>query len=94
MSKKILIIDDSAFTRKHIRDVLEKAGFDVIGEAINGESGIDKSLELNPDVITLDNILPDMTGFDVLDTLKQVNIPAPNHNDQCCWAGRNQDRSA
>lgn len=75
-SKTVLIIDDSAFTRTHIRDILEDAGFEVVAEAITGEAGIDQAFEHQPYFITLDNILPDMTGFDVLDTLKQMNLPS------------------
>ena len=72
MIKEILIVDDSTYIRSHIRGALTNAGYKVVGEAINGESAIDLALELEPDLITLDNILPDMTGIDILRFLKEV----------------------
>jgi len=66
MSKSVLVVDDSMYMRCLIKDALEEAGYNVIGEAANGESAIDQAMELNPDLITLDNILPDMIGIDIL----------------------------
>ena len=71
----VLIVDDSEYMRSQISDALEESGFQVVGEALNGESAIDLALELDPDIITLDNILPDMVGTDVLTVLKnKMNI--------------------
>lgn len=66
MSKNVLIVDDSLYMRTVIKDALEAAGFTVIGQAANGEEAIDLAFELKPDIITLDNILPDMIGTDIL----------------------------
>lgn len=71
MSKKVLIVDDSLYMRTMINEALKSAGYDVVGQAGNGESAIDMALELKPDLITLDNILPDMIGTDILKVLKQ-----------------------
>ena len=71
MGKRTLIIDDSAYMRTLIRHVLRDADYEIVGEAANGESAIDMALELNPDLITLDNILPDMLGTDVLMVLME-----------------------
>lgn len=68
---RVLIVDDSTYIRSTIKSTLQDNGYDIVGEAGNGESAIDLALELDPDVITLDNILPDMTGLDVLKTLKK-----------------------
>ncbi len=70
MKKKVLVVDDSMYMRTLIKDALEEAGYEIIGEAGNGESAIDQAMELNPDLITLDNILPDMIGTDILRVLK------------------------
>jgi len=67
---KVLVVDDSTYIRSTIKSTLEDNEYAVVGEAANGESAIDLALELKPDVITLDNILPDMTGIDVLNVLK------------------------
>ncbi len=71
MSKKVLIVDDSMYMRTLIKDALSDAGYEIVGQAANGEAAIDLAIELQPDIITLDNILPDMIGTDVLRVLKQ-----------------------
>ena len=71
MSKTVLIVDDSLYMRTLINEALVGAGFKVVGQAGNGESAIDMAIELQPDLITLDNILPDMIGTDILRVLKQ-----------------------
>lgn len=71
MSKKVLIVDDSLYMRTMINEALKNAGYEVVGQAGNGEAAIDMALELKPDLITLDNILPDMIGTDILKVLKQ-----------------------
>lgn len=70
MTPRILVVDDSPYMRAQISNTLQEAGFNVVGEAENGEQAIDKTFELKPDIITLDNILPDMLGTDVLQIVK------------------------
>ena len=69
-----MIVDDSLYMRTVIKDALTKAGYEVVGQAANGETAIDMSLELQPDLITLDNILPDMLGLDILKVLKSEDV--------------------
>lgn len=76
MAKRVLIVDDSLYMRTVIKDALALAGYEVVGQAGNGESAIDMALELEPDLITLDNILPDMLGLDVLNVLKEESLSA------------------
>lgn len=71
MSKRVLIVDDSLYMRTMINSALTTAGYEVVGQAANGESAIDMALDLLPDLITLDNILPDMIGTDILRVLKE-----------------------
>lgn len=70
MKAKVLVVDDSIYMRTVLKDALVDAGLEVIAEAENGEKAIDLALEHKPDLITLDNILPDMLGMDVLKVLK------------------------
>jgi len=72
-----LIVDDSALVRSIIRDFLESDGsFNIIGEAIDGEEGIQKILSLNPDLVTLDIEMPKMNGFEVIETvMKKTSVP-------------------
>ncbi|UXX81081.1 response regulator [Reichenbachiella carrageenanivorans] len=72
----ILVVDDSKFQRETIKNVLEEAGYEVIGEAANGEDAIKLALILKPEIITLDNVLPDMFGLDVMDELNDVDFKA------------------
>ncbi|MFK7796544.1 MAG: response regulator [Aureispira sp.] len=71
MNKRVLIVDDSLYMRTMINSALTSAGYEVVGQAANGETAIDLAMELEPDLITLDNILPDMIGTDILRVLKQ-----------------------
>ena len=71
MSKTVLIVDDSLYMRTMINEALKNAGYNVVGLAANGEAAIDMALDLKPDLITLDNLLPDMIGTDILKVLKQ-----------------------
>jgi two-component system chemotaxis response regulator CheY len=71
MGKRVLIVDDSLYMRTMINSALTAAGYEVVGQAANGESAIDMALDLLPDLITLDNILPDMIGTDILRVLKE-----------------------
>ncbi len=71
MGKKVLVVDDSLYMRTIIKEALSSAGYEIVGEAANGEAAIDLAMELKPDLITLDNILPDMIGIDILRVLKQ-----------------------
>ena len=71
---RILIVDDSSYIRATLRATLEEKGYEVIGAAKDGETAIDLALELTPDVITLDNILPDMAGLDVLKALNERGV--------------------
>lgn len=74
MSKKVLIVDDSMYMRTLIKDTLKAEGYEIVGEAPNGETAIDLAMELSPDLITLDNILPDMIGTDILKVFKDQGI--------------------
>ncbi len=66
MDKKILIVDDSAFMRKVLRDIFESAGYTNFIEASNGRDAIDKWKSEHPEFIFLDVIMPEMNGMDVL----------------------------
>jgi DNA-binding NarL/FixJ family response regulator len=61
----ILIVDDNASFRRQARAVLEADGLTVVGEAIDGASGLAEARRLRPDLVLLDVGLPDMEGFDV-----------------------------
>lgn len=66
----VLIVDDHPVFRASARRVLERDGFDVVGEADDGASAIELTRELDPDVVLLDVVLPDASGFDVAEELR------------------------
>jgi two-component system response regulator EvgA len=72
----ILIVDDDPRFRAQARDVLEADGFVVIGEAVDGASGLEAARALRPDYLLLDIGLPDVEGFEVAKTLA-VDGPPP-----------------
>jgi len=71
MKKRILIVDDSFYMRTMLKNMLTDAGYEVVGEAPNGQTALAMAKEMNPDLITLDVILPDNTGLDVLKGIKK-----------------------
>ena len=74
--KKVLIVDDAAFMRLAIKRVLEKNEFEVVGEAPNGEVSIAKYVECQPDIVTMDITMPDMSGIDALKKIRQIDPEA------------------
>lgn len=74
--KKVLIVDDAAFMRLSLKNILEKNGFTVIGEAENGEIAVKKYKELSPDIVTLDITMPEMDGISALKEIKKINKEA------------------
>ncbi|MCX7991420.1 MAG: response regulator [Proteobacteria bacterium] len=64
MKYKVLICDDAEFMRTLLKDTLERADFEVIGEAVNGKEAVEKYKELKPDVVTMDIVMPVKSGID------------------------------
>ncbi len=69
----VLIVDDSRTSRKILRGVLEGAGYEIIGEATNGEEGYLKYKELKPDLVTMDITMPTMDGIESLSLIKHAD---------------------
>jgi DNA-binding NarL/FixJ family response regulator len=65
MSKTALIVDDHPSFRHFARKLLEAAGYEVVGDAVDGASALAAVSALRPDVVLLDVLLPDMTGLAV-----------------------------
>jgi DNA-binding NarL/FixJ family response regulator len=69
MPTTVLIVDDHPSFRTTARAMLQADGFEVVGEAESGASGLESAKELRPDVVLLDVQLPDFDGFEVASRL-------------------------
>lgn len=76
MAHKILIVDDAAFMRMMIKDILSKNGYEVVGEANDGSQAIEKYKELKPDLVTMDITMPEMDGITALKEIKKIDAGA------------------
>lgn len=70
MSMTILVVDDAAFMRMMIRDILAKEGYR-IEEAVNGRDAVEKYTQLSPDLVTLDITMPEMNGLEALRAIRE-----------------------
>ena len=71
MSHTVLICDDAVFMRTMVGDILQKAGFQVIGEAETGAQAIEKYKQLRPDLVTMDIVMPEMGGIDAVREIRK-----------------------
>jgi DNA-binding NarL/FixJ family response regulator len=74
--RSILVVDDYEPFRLVVREMLERDGFRVVGEASDGAGAVDRVLRLRPDVVLLDVHLPGDDGFAVCERLRTLS-PAP-----------------
>ncbi|MGN1125069.1 MAG: response regulator [Candidatus Gastranaerophilaceae bacterium] len=73
MGKTVLVIDDSPFVFKAVTKALTGSDYEVVGNALDGQMGIDKYVQLKPDVITLDVTMPIMDGLETAQNLFKIN---------------------
>ena len=73
MAYKVLVVDDAAFMRMMLKDILGKNGFEIIGEAENGKVAVDRFRELKPDLVTMDITMPELDGISAVKMIKQVD---------------------
>jgi two-component system chemotaxis response regulator CheY len=83
MSNKVLIVDDAAFMRMMIKEILSKNGYTVVGEASDGAQAVEKYKELGPDLVTMDITMPEMDGIAALKEIKKID---PNARVIMCSA--------
>lgn len=83
MATRVLIVDDAAFMRMMIKDILSKNGFEIVGEAENGAKAVEKWQELHPDLTTMDITMPEMDGITAVKEIKKMD---PNAKVIMCSA--------
>ncbi|HUE53117.1 MAG TPA: response regulator [Terriglobales bacterium] len=77
MPKCILLVDDNAVIRRMLRAAFEQPGWEVCGEAVNGQDAIDKAQDLKPDLIVLDLSMPVMNGLEAAPVLRHMMPTVP-----------------
>lgn len=83
MSKKILIVDDAAFMRMMIKNIVTKNGYEVVGEAENGQEAVNLYAEVKPDLVTMDITMPEMDGIEGVKAILAID---PNASIIMCSA--------
>lgn len=73
MNQKILLVDDSSFSRKMNREILESLEYEVIAEAEDGIDGIMKLQEFQPDIIITDIEMPNLDGMSMVQEMRKDN---------------------
>ncbi len=73
MTKKILVVDDVAFVRKTISEILSEAGYIVAGEASNGIEALEKYVQIKPDLVTMDIVMPKMGGLEAIRKIAKLD---------------------
>ncbi|MDK2903191.1 MAG: two-component system, chemotaxis family, chemotaxis protein CheY [Clostridiales bacterium] len=78
-----LVVDDSAFMRKVVKDMLAESGYDKIYEAGNGIQAVERAAQVKPNIVTMDITMPDMDGIQAVKELLKVS---PKSNVIMCSA--------
>jgi two-component system chemotaxis response regulator CheY len=73
MGSRILVVDDAAFMRMMIKDILSKNGYEIVGEAENGARAVEKYKDLVPDLVIMDITMPEMDGIQAVKAIKGIN---------------------
>ncbi len=73
---KVMIVDDAAFMRMVIKDILTKNGHEVVAEAVDGLDAIEKFSQVNPELVFLDIVMPNMEGIECLKKIMEMDSNA------------------
>ena len=76
MAIRVLVVDDAAFMRMMVKDILSKNGYEVVGEAENGMKAVEKFAELRPDLVTMDITMPEMDGISAVKAIRKIDPKA------------------
>jgi two-component system chemotaxis response regulator CheY len=73
MAKRVLIVDDAAFMREMLREILTDAGYEIAGEAADGDQAVTMFRECSPDLVTLDIVMPRKSGLEALREIRGLD---------------------
>ena len=80
---RVLVADDARFMRELIREIIEPEGFEVVGEATDGQEAVDTFQKVQPDLVTMDVVMPKRSG---IDAVKEIVARAPDARIVMCSA--------
>ena len=83
MGKRVMVVDDTKFMRMLLMNILKPAGFEVVGEAEDGVQAMEMYRKLKPDLVTMDIVMPNLTG---LEALKGIRSEFPDARIIMCTA--------
>lgn len=73
---RVLVIDDAEYARDVLKKILTKGGYEIAGEAGDGEQGVREYTRTNPDIVVVDMIMPKMNGIETIREIKKINPDA------------------
>ncbi len=76
MGKRLLVVDDALIIREMVKDAAWSAGWEIVGEASNGQEAIEQYQQTSPDVVTLDLIMPEFDGLHALEGIMKLDPAA------------------
>jgi two-component system chemotaxis response regulator CheY len=76
VKRKVLIADDAKFIREKLKEIFENLGFEVAGEAYDGDSAVNLYEKIRPDLVTMDILMPNKNGIDALREIKEKDPDA------------------
>jgi two-component system chemotaxis response regulator CheY len=76
MAKRVLIVDDALIMRMKIKEIAERAGWEIAGQAASGTEAVQRYRELKPDLVTMDIVMPEMDGVAALRAVRDEDPQA------------------
>ena len=70
---RVLVIDDAEYARDILKKILTSGGYEIAGEAADGEEGVREYSRTNPDIVIVDMIMPKMNGIETIRAIKKIN---------------------
>lgn len=74
MAKSVIVVDDTYFYRESLKDILKKAGYDVIAEGVDGAEGVELVRTHEPDLVVLDVVMPKLSGLEAAKKIKALGL--------------------
>ena len=78
---RVLVIDDAEYARDILKKILISGGYEIAGEAGDGEAGVTEFSRTNPDIVIIDMIMPKMNGVEAIKAIKTIEARRKNYCD-------------